>query len=46
MKNLALVILDGWGINADESVSAIAAANTPVMDRLLENYPAATLTTF
>ncbi len=46
MKNLALVILDGWGINADKSVSAIAAAYTPIMDHLFENYPAATLTTF
>lgn len=46
MKNLALVILDGWGINPDPAVSAIAAANTPVMDRLLDKYPNATLTTF
>ena len=46
MKNLALVILDGWGINADKSVSAIAAAYTPIMDHLFENYPTATLTTF
>lgn len=46
MKNLALVILDGWGINKNEAVSAIAAADTPVMDGLSEKYPSATLTTF
>lgn len=46
MKNLALIILDGWGINPDPKVSAIAAANTPVMDNLLQVYPNATLTTF
>jgi 2,3-bisphosphoglycerate-independent phosphoglycerate mutase len=46
MKNMALVILDGWGINEDKTVSAIAAANTPTMDDLLERYPSATLTTF
>ena len=46
MKNLALIILDGWGINPDPEVSAIAAAKTPVFDRLLEDFPNATLTTF
>ncbi|MFZ1752040.1 MAG: 2,3-bisphosphoglycerate-independent phosphoglycerate mutase [Saprospiraceae bacterium] len=46
MKNLALIILDGWGINKDPKVSAIAAANTPVVDGLLDQYPNATLTTF
>lgn len=46
MKNLALIILDGWGINPDPKVSAIAAANTPVVDHLLDIYPNATLTTF
>ncbi len=46
MKNLALVILDGWGINEDKKVSAIAAANTPTVDSLLNLYPNATLTTF
>jgi 2,3-bisphosphoglycerate-independent phosphoglycerate mutase len=30
-----LVILDGWGLNADESVrDAVAAASTPTVDRL------------
>ncbi len=46
MKNLALIILDGWGINSDPSVSAITAASTPVMNNLLTTYPNATLTTF
>ena len=46
MKNLALIILDGWGINPDPKISAIAAANTPVVDHLLDIYPNATLTTF
>jgi len=46
MKNVALVILDGWGINQDKKVSAIAAANTPTFNGLLEKYPNATLTTF
>ncbi|MGB4839216.1 MAG: 2,3-bisphosphoglycerate-independent phosphoglycerate mutase [Saprospiraceae bacterium] len=46
MNNLALIILDGWGINHDTAVSAIEAADTPVMDGLLDRYPNATLTTF
>lgn len=46
MKNLALIILDGWGINPDPKTSAIAAAKTPVMNKLMQAYPNATLTTF
>jgi 2,3-bisphosphoglycerate-independent phosphoglycerate mutase len=46
MNNLALIILDGWGINADPTVSAIAKAHTPTMDGLYQKYPHATLTTF
>ncbi|HLO56193.1 MAG TPA: 2,3-bisphosphoglycerate-independent phosphoglycerate mutase [Saprospiraceae bacterium] len=46
MNNLALIILDGWGINPNPEVSAIAAANTPTYDKLLADYPNATLTTF
>lgn len=46
MNKLALIILDGWGINPDPSVSAIEAAYTPVMDQLIETKPNATLTTF
>ncbi|MDY6823132.1 MAG: 2,3-bisphosphoglycerate-independent phosphoglycerate mutase [Thermodesulfobacteriota bacterium] len=34
-----LVILDGWGINQQPAGNAVAAANTPNLDRLFENYP-------
>lgn len=46
MNKLALIILDGWGINPDPTISAIEAAYTPVMDGLIESKPNATLTTF
>ena len=46
MNRVALIILDGWGINKDPKVSAIQAAQTPVMDRLMVEFPSATLTTF
>ncbi|MCB0660095.1 MAG: 2,3-bisphosphoglycerate-independent phosphoglycerate mutase, partial [Saprospiraceae bacterium] len=46
MAKAALIILDGWGINPNPKVSAITAANTPTMDRLMSKYPNATLTTF
>ncbi|MEP5613286.1 MAG: 2,3-bisphosphoglycerate-independent phosphoglycerate mutase [Cyclobacteriaceae bacterium] len=42
-KNVLLMILDGWGIAKDKSVSAIDAASTPFMDQMLENYPHSTL---
>lgn len=45
-RKVALVILDGWGKGADNSVSAISQANTPVMDDLYEKYPNAELVTF
>lgn len=45
-KDVALVILDGWGVNINPKISAIAAANTPYMDSLLDHYPSSTLTTF
>ena len=34
-----LLILDGWGYSSDPSNNAIALANTPNWDCLLENYP-------
>lgn len=34
-----LMILDGWGIAKDPSVSAVDKANTPFMDSLKGNYP-------
>ncbi len=45
-QKVALVILDGWGKGADDSVSAISQANTPTMDGLYEKYPNAELVTF
>ena len=45
-KKACLVILDGWGIEQNDSVSAINQANTPYIDYLFENYPNAQLTTF
>lgn len=42
-KNVLLMILDGWGIAKDKSVSAIDAASTPFMDHLLGTYPHSTL---
>ena len=37
---LALLILDGWGIgNPNDPTNAIAVAKTPVMDRLVAEYP-------
>ena len=38
-KPLALIIMDGYGVTQDESVSAIAKAKTPNMDRYLKEYP-------
>ncbi len=37
------MILDGWGIAKNKSISAINAANTPFVDSLYKNYPHATL---
>lgn len=42
-KKVILLILDGWGIAKDKSVSAIDAANTPFVDGLFTNYPHSTL---
>lgn len=41
-----LMILDGWGINPDPTVSAIAKANTPFIDSCFTKYPNATLITY
>ncbi|MBK9737294.1 MAG: 2,3-bisphosphoglycerate-independent phosphoglycerate mutase [Saprospiraceae bacterium] len=46
MKNVALIILDGWGINPNPNISAIAKAKTVTFNRLQDQYPFATLTTF
>ena len=45
MARAILIILDGWGINPDKNVSAIAAAHTPYFNSLWQNYPHATLIT-
>ena len=42
-KKVILMILDGWGIAKDASVSAIASANTPFIDGLYNEYPHSTL---
>src|SRR5690554_539843 len=42
-KKVILMILDGWGLNPDPNVSAIAKANTPFIDSCLINYPNSTL---
>lgn len=39
------MILDGWGVTQNPSVSAIAQANTPYIDSLLRQYPNAQLLT-
>ncbi|QNJ96874.1 2,3-bisphosphoglycerate-independent phosphoglycerate mutase [Constantimarinum furrinae] len=44
-KNVLLVILDGWGITQDPSVSAISQADTPYIDSLYKIYPNAQLLT-
>lgn len=38
-KTLALLILDGWGLREDAPDNAIAAASTPVLDRLYQTCP-------
>ena len=44
-RPVVLVVLDGWGLGRDEPGNAVLAAETPVMDRLVASYPAATLLT-
>jgi 2,3-bisphosphoglycerate-independent phosphoglycerate mutase len=38
MKKLILVILDGWGLSAEPTRSAIAKANTPNFNRIWNEY--------
>lgn len=40
---IILMILDGWGYTAEEKGNAVMAANTPVLDSLLEKYPSCML---
>lgn len=44
-KKVALIILDGWGYGKKDHSDAIYKAQTPVFDRLINNYPNATLLT-
>lgn len=38
-KPTVLMVLDGFGLNDKKEANAIAMANTPVIDRLMEEYP-------
>ncbi|MBP1909710.1 2,3-bisphosphoglycerate-independent phosphoglycerate mutase [Methanolobus bombayensis] len=40
---LLLMILDGWGYTTEEKGNAVMAANTPVLDSLIEKYPSCLL---
>ncbi|MFA9289624.1 MAG: 2,3-bisphosphoglycerate-independent phosphoglycerate mutase, partial [Solirubrobacteraceae bacterium] len=44
-KKIVLIILDGWGIASNKSVSAIDLANTPFIDSCYKKYPNAKLST-
>ncbi|MDR1876060.1 MAG: 2,3-bisphosphoglycerate-independent phosphoglycerate mutase [Flavobacteriaceae bacterium] len=45
-KKVILMILDGWGIAEDKSVSAIDQAHTPFMDSSFQKYSNTTLITY
>jgi 2,3-bisphosphoglycerate-independent phosphoglycerate mutase len=45
LRPVVLVVLDGWGLSDDPFGNAVMAAETPTMDRLWREYPAATLRT-
>ena len=36
---LLTIVMDGVGIAPDNGANAVAAANTPTLDRLMKNYP-------
>jgi 2,3-bisphosphoglycerate-independent phosphoglycerate mutase len=38
-KQVILIVLDGWGINASRAGNAIASAKTPIYTGLLQEYP-------
>ena len=42
-KPVVLCILDGWGLSDDTEFNAVAQAHTPAFDRLMRDYPHATL---
>lgn len=38
-KPVVLMVLDGYGLNDKTEGNAIAQAKTPVMDKLMKEYP-------
>ena len=38
-KPTVLMILDGYGLNENKEANAVAEAKTPVMDKLMKEYP-------
>ena len=38
-KPVVLMILDGYGLNSKTEGNAVAEAKTPVMDKLMQEYP-------
>lgn len=42
-KPLTLIVIDGWGVAPDSEGNAVSRAETPVIDRLIMNYPAMTV---
>jgi 2,3-bisphosphoglycerate-independent phosphoglycerate mutase len=45
-KRSFLIVLDGWGVGSDYSSNAIAQAETPCFDRLMQEYPNSQLVTY
>jgi len=45
-KNIVLIILDGIGIAKDYEYNAVSRAKTPILDKLILEYPATILKTF
>ena len=38
-KPVVLCILDGWGLRSEPEGNAVALADTPNFDRMMQNYP-------
>lgn len=45
-KPVVLCILDGWGLRAEKTANAVALAQTPNFDNVIENHPTSTLITY
>ena len=39
MRPVALIIRDGWGVNARHDGNSVATAKTPVIDQIRARYP-------